>query len=176
MRIPVVEPETGSYTEVASMHRTLACLVVAASFCTPAAGAEHQTWSKIRYVGGSVGVKVSPYDYNTTLTVGLNPEPIVVVIAPARAFAPLQTIRIKPEQVISLSFGRNAWKRVAEESGTTLPSKAPSLFGLLENRGLLGIVYKAESGKRAAILLETYSCWTILSVLKELTGKEIDRN
>lgn len=157
------------------MRRTLTCLVAAAAFCTPLTGAEHQTWSKIRYVGGTAGVKVSPYDYNTTLTAGLNPEPIVVIIAPARAFAPLHTIRIKPGDVISLGFGRNAWKQVAEESGATLPSKAPSLFGLLENRGLLGIVYRTERGKRAAILLETYSCWTILSVLKELTGKEVDR-
>ncbi|WP_321472588.1 hypothetical protein [uncultured Paludibaculum sp.] len=156
------------------MRRAITSFIVATSLCALSPGAEHKTWSKIRYVGGTVVIKTSPYDYNTTLTVGLNPEPIVVAIAPARPFAPLQTIRIKPDRVISLSLGQNAWNRVSEVRGAKLPARAPSLFGLLEDHGFMGIVYKTDEGKPAAILLDTYYRWPILSVLKELTGKGIE--
>jgi hypothetical protein len=125
-------------------------------------------------VGGTVPIKTSRYDWNTTLTVSLNPDSIVFAIAPAKAFATLQTVRIKPSQVSSLIFGPTAWRRVAEVAGAQLPSKTPTLFGLMEYHSFLGIVYRGDDGKPAAILLDTYSSWQILSVLKELTGKEIE--
>jgi hypothetical protein len=47
----------------------------------------------------------------------------------------------------------------------------------MEHPGYLGIVYRGDDGKPAAILLDTpYFSSTILSVLKELTGKEIERD
>src|ERR1035438_4313954 len=151
------------------MCRTLTHLTVIAALCTAAAGAERKSWSKIRYVGGTIPVKASRYDWNTTLTISLNPDSIELAIAPAKAFATLQTVRIKPSQITSLSSGPAAWRRVAEIGGAQLPSKAPSLFGFMEHPGFLGIVYRMDDGKHAAILLDTpYFSWTILSVLKEL--------
>jgi hypothetical protein len=159
------------------MCRTLTHLIVIAALCIPAAGAEHKSWSKIRYVGGTIPVKTSRYDWNTTLTISLNPDSIELAIAPAKAFATLQTVRIQPSQISSLSYGPAAWRRVGEIGGVQLPSKTPSLFGFMEHPGYLGIVYRGDDGKPAAILLDTpYFSSTILSVLKELTGKEIERD
>jgi hypothetical protein len=159
------------------MRRALTYLIVIAALCVAAAGAERKSWSKIRYVGGTVPVKTSRYDWNTTLTISLNPDSIELAIAPAKAFATLRTVHIKPSQISSLSYGPAAWRRVAEVAGTQLPSKTPSLFGFMEHPGYLGIVYREDDGKRGAILLDTpYFSWNILSVLKQLTGKEIERD
>ena len=159
------------------MCRTLTYLIVIAALCTPASGAERKSWSKIRYVGGTIPVKTSRYDWNTTLTISLNPDSIELAIAPAKAFATLQTVRIKPSQISSLSYGPAAWRRVGEIGGAQLPSKTPSLFGFMDHPGYLGIVYREDGGKPAAILLDTpFFSWNILSVLKELTGKEIERD
>lgn len=108
------------------------------------------------------------------MTVTLNPDSLTLVIAPAKAFAPLHTVRIKPSQVISLTYGPAAWRRVAEVGGSQLPSKAPSLFGLLEDHCFLGIVYQTDDGGRAAVLLDSYFSMRILSVLEVLTGKAIE--
>ena len=159
------------------MCRTLTPLIVIAALCTSVAGAERKSWSKIRYVGGTILVKTSRYDWNTNLTISLNPDSIEVAIAPAKAFATLQTVHIKPSQIGSLSYGPAAWRRVAETGGAQLPSKTPSLFGFMDHPGFLGIVYRMDDGKRAAILLDSpYFSWNILSVLRELTGKEIERD
>jgi hypothetical protein len=148
-----------------------------AALCAPAAGAERKSWNKIRYVGGTIPVKTSRYDWNTTLTISLNPDSIELAIAPVKAFAALRTVRMKPAQISSLSYGPAAWRRVAEVGGAQLPSKTPSLFGFMEYHGFVGIVYQMDDGTRAAILLDTpYSSWQILSVLKQLTGKEIERD
>ncbi len=156
------------------MRRILAFLVAAIVLGAPCAGVEHRSWNKILYIGGTVPIKTNPYDYNTTLTVSLKPDQIVVVIAPGSAFASRQTIRIQPSRVVSLSAGPAAWRRVGEVSGARLPAKAPALFGLLQDRGFLGIVYEAEDGKRGAMLLDTYLSWSILEVLRTLTGKPVE--
>jgi hypothetical protein len=140
----------------------------------PAEAEERKSWSKIRYIGGTLQIKTSPYDFNTKVTVGSNPDSFTLVVTPAKAFAALQTIRIKPAQIVSISFGPGAWRRVAEVSGAQIPSRSPALFGLLEDYGFLGIVYQAEDGKPAAILLQSYMTMRILSALKAMTGKEIE--
>ena len=147
---------------------------MAAMLCTPAAAEERKSWSKIRYVGGTLPVRSSQFDFNTNLTVTVNPDSLTLVIAPAKAFAPLRTLRIKPSQVVSISAGPSAWRRVSEVSGSQLPSRPPALFGLLEDHGFLGIVYQADDGSRVAVLLDSYFSMRILSVLKALTGKEIE--
>jgi hypothetical protein len=156
------------------MRRFLACLFVTLLLCAPATAVERKSWTKIRYVGGTLPIKSSPYDYNTTLTVTANPDTLTLVIAPSTAFAPLQTLRIKPSQIVSISYGPGAWRRVSEVSGSQLPSKPTALFGLLEDHGFLGIVYQADDGKRVAVLLDSYFSMRILYVLKALSGKEIE--
>ena len=156
------------------MRRALTYIVVAAILCTPGIAAEHKSWSKIRYVGGTIPVKASPYDWNTTLTVSLKPDSIVIAIAPAAMFTPGYTLRISPSQVTSLSSGPAAGRRVGEVSGAQLPKKPPALFGLLQDNSFLGIVYQDDKGKPEAILLDSRFSGRILSVLKTLTGKTIE--
>ena len=156
------------------MRRALTYILVAATLSIALLGADRKSWNKIRYVGGTIPVKTSRYDWNTTLTVTQNPGSIAVVIAPAVLFTPLQTVRIKPSQVTSLSHGAAAWRRVGEVSGAQLPAKAPALFGLLSDHGFVGIVYQTDDGKPAAMLLDCYFRGQILLVLKELTGKAIE--
>src|SRR5215471_2630072 len=116
------------------MRLALTYVVVGAILCAPLAGADRKSWNKVRYVGGTVGIKTSPYDWNTTISVTVNPDTIVISIAPAKMFSAQQTVRIKPSQIDALLFGPGAWKRVAELSGAQMPSKTPGLFGLLEHR------------------------------------------
>lgn len=133
-------------------------------------------WSKIRYVGGTVAVKTSPYDWNTTLDAASNSDSVVIVIAPAKLFTRRQTIKIRFSQVVSLSYGPGAFRRVAEVPGVQLPPKAPTLFGLLNGGGFFGIIYQADHGSRGALLLESYYSWRIMGILEGLTGKPVDRS
>src|ERR1043166_2463675 len=101
------------------MRQALTYVLVAALSCTAIAAAERKSWSRLRYVGGTVPVKTSLYDWNTTLTVSANPDMIVVVIAPAVGFSPSLTLRIKPAQVVSLSAGTAAWNNFFNDEEPT---------------------------------------------------------
>jgi hypothetical protein len=156
------------------MRRALTYVAVAAALGTPCFSAERNSWNMVRYVGGTVPVKTSRYDWNTTLTV--NHDAILVVIAPATVFAPQKTVRIKPSQVVSLSGGQAAWRHVAAVDGAKLPAKPPTLFGLLLDSGFLGLVYETDDGKRAAMLLDSNYTWAILPALTKVTGKAIENS
>jgi len=154
------------------MRRALAITVAAAvvfAQCAWAAGGN--SWNKLRYRGGTVQVKVDPYDYNPTPTV--SPDAIVL------AFARSVTVSIKPELVTSLSYGQEAHRRVADVVALSIVFSPLALFGLLHvsKDHLIGIVYHTDDGKPAAVLLEAdktnYSA--ILLALKTVTGKPIDK-
>ena len=154
------------------MQRILAILTVAAITWTPCVrAASGNSWTKLRYRGGTVPAKVDPYDYNTTITV--NPDLIIL------AFARSITVRIKPEQVLSLSYGQEAHRKVADIVALSFVLSPLALFGLLHvsKDHFIGIVYHTEDGKSAAVLLEAdksnYSA--ILLALKGATGKPIDK-
>ena len=156
------------------MRRALTYIVMGAIACAIVTAAERKSWNKVRYMGGTVAVKTTPYDWNTTLTVSANPDTITITISPAKLFTPLQRIRLQPAQIVSLAGGPGAWRRVAEVSGVQLPGRPPTLFGvMLERHSYLGIIYESE-GKKAAILLDSYSSAEILDVLKAMTGKEVE--
>jgi hypothetical protein len=77
------------------MRRALAITVGLAVVSQSVWAAGGNSWSKLRYRGGTVQAKVDPYDYNTTLTV--LPDAIVL------AFARSVTVRITPGSVTSLT-------------------------------------------------------------------------
>jgi hypothetical protein len=154
------------------MRRALPYLLVGMTLCAPSPAAERRSWTKIRYVGGTISIKSSPYDYNTKLTISTGPDSIVMVIAPAKVFRSEQTVSIKPSQVVSLSIGTAARQRVSEVPGAQLPPQQPSLFGYMQDRSLVGIVYDSDSGKREAVLLETYEAF--LPAISKLCGREIE--
>jgi hypothetical protein len=166
------------------MQRALTFVVLATALCVTAISADQsqtgrkpadrKSWNKIRYIGGTVSIKTSPYDWNTTLTVTLQSPSITVSIAPASLFSPKQTLHIAPSRVVSLSAGPAAWRVVGEIKGALLPARTPALFGLLQDNGSLGIVYQTDDGKSGGMLLETHLIWQILPVLKSITGKTIE--
>ena len=126
------------------------------------------SWNKIRYRGGSVQARIDSWDWNTTLTV--KPDEIVVF------FAPRTTLRFKPSQVESISYGREAHRRVNEIVPLGIVLKPPALFGLIRRSPdqFVGIVYHTDDGKRGAILLESLFFEGILDALKSVTGKSVD--
>lgn len=150
------------------MRPAVAICVILAVSCVQAAGAPRNSWNKIRYRGGTVAAKVDDWDWNTTLTV--KPDEIVVV------FAPRTTVRIKPSQVDSISYGEEAHRRVGDIVALSVVLGPFALFGLLRHPQdhLVGIVYHTDDGKRGAILLETPVYWGILQFLKAVTGKPVD--
>jgi len=156
------------------MRRALTSLFVAAALCSQGAAAEHKTWNKIRYVGGTIPVKASPYDWNTSLTVSASPDTITLSIAPGSVFGHRETVRIQPSKVTALISGPGAWQRVADVNGTDMPAKPPTLFGLLLNHSFLAILYQTDDGKSGAILLDSLMSGQILRILEAITGKTIE--
>jgi hypothetical protein len=151
-----------------SMRRLAAICVILSLSPVQTAGAPLNSWNKIRYRGGTVAAKVDSWDWNTTLTV--KPDEIVVL------FAPHTTLRIKPSQVESISYGQEAHTRFGDIVALSLVLGPLALFGLLRHPqdNLVGIVYHTDDGKRGAILLETPMYWGILQALKTATGKPVD--
>jgi hypothetical protein len=124
-----------------------------------------------------VQVKASRFDFNTTLAV--TSDAIVISIAPATIRSAQQTVHIKFSQLISLSAGAAAWRRVAEVDGSQLPLKPPTVFGLLQDRAFLGLVYQTDDGKRAAILLDSFNIHYTRDITLELTkrtGKPVENS
>jgi hypothetical protein len=159
------------------MRFVLTSLLLAAALSTPAAAASRASWNRIRYAGGTIPIKASPYDWNTTLSAAQ--DLIEVTIAPATLFSPQQTVHMKPAQVKSLSSGQAAWRRVGEVSGAQLPASQfpaprPSLFGLRARHSYVGIVYEGDDGRPAALLLDTEFSKPLLQFLKKITGKLVE--
>jgi hypothetical protein len=128
------------------------------------------SWNKIRYRGGTVQAKVNPFDWNTTLTI----QPDLIILL----FNPNVTVRIKPSQVTSLSYGQEAYRHVADVVALSAVLSPLALFGLLHvsKDHLVGIVYHTDDGKPAAVLLEVHkgNYRRILLELKESTGKPVE--
>jgi len=161
-----------SYTELADMRRAFTSWLLLAAICLTATGAPRHSWDRVRYAGGTLRVKVDPYDWNTALTV--TDDAIVFVFTPSTVFKPGLTLRLKPSQVLALYEGPVAVRRVAEVAGAVVPAKPPRLFGMLSDWAAVGIVYQADDGKRGAILLQTYYSTGILEALKRVTGKTVE--
>jgi len=152
----------------AEMRRLIAILVMLGLGSSEAVAAPRNSWNKIRYRGGTVHVRVDPWDWNTTLTV--RPDSIVLL------FSPRTTLKIKPSQVRSISYGEEAHRRVENIVALGVLIGPLALFGLfhVSRDQLAGIVYDTEDGKSGAVLLETPFALTILQALKEVTGKPIE--
>ncbi|HLK67939.1 MAG TPA: hypothetical protein VKU19_31115 [Bryobacteraceae bacterium] len=154
------------------MRRAVAIIVVFAMCGTQLYASEGSSWNKLRYAGGTVQVKVNPYDYNTTLKV--TSDEITLSFTHSKT-----VVRIKPDQVTSLSYGQEAHRQVADVVALSLVLTPLALFGLLHvsKDHFVGIVYHTEDGKPAAVLLEAdkTNYWLILQVLKGVTGKPVDK-
>jgi len=156
------------------MRRALLLIVVATLLAPPCDAAEHKTWNQIRYLGGTIPIKASRYDWNTTISIST--DAIVVEIAPATVFQTKKVVHIKVSQVLSISANDAAWQHVAAVGGAMLPAKPPTLFGVLRDSDFLGLVYETGDGKQGAMLLETSNSNVMARVLSKLTGKPIENS
>jgi hypothetical protein len=146
-------------------RRFFSCVLVLAA----AAGAEGNSWNKLRYSGGTFEAKVNPFDWNTTLTVA--PDAITL------SFEQKKTLRLRPEQVTTLSYGQEAHRRVADMVALSVVATPLALFGILHKSKVhfVGIEYRTEDGKAGAVLLEAdkNNYRAILQMLQRVTGKPV---
>lgn len=150
------------------MRRFIAVVMLAVFPWTQALAAQRFSWNKVRYHGGTVQVKVDPWDWNTTITV--KPDEITLL------FSPKATVRIAPSKVRSLSYGQEAKRRVEDVVALSMLLGPFGLFGLMHKTKdeLVGIVYDTDDGKQGAVLLESPFALAILGALSTVTGKPIE--
>jgi hypothetical protein len=176
---PLLPCRIASYTETARtrMSRTLQLALLLAMACPVVRTAPRTSWNRVYYAGGTVQIKTSPYDWNTTLTV--TPDAITAVISPGSIFGSSQTIRIKPSQVVAIWYDAAAWVHAAEVPGARVPAKPPSLFGLMMDSvdyASFAIIYETPDGKRGVLLFESAYSGAILNILKDVTGKTAEKS
>ena|ERR1051325_5402599 len=113
-----------------------------------AAYAEGNTFTKVRYNGGSVASTVNPKDWGNTLKV--TPEAITLVLKDQNK------VEIPPKTVTSLSYGQEAHRRVGTMIALAVLVAPVALFGLLHKTRLhyIGVQYKMPDGKNGGILLQ----------------------
>ena len=110
--------------------------------------AEGNTFTKVRYNGGSVASKVDPKDWDNKLTV--TPDAITL------DFKDKQQLVIAPKSVTSLSYGQEAHRRVGTMVALAVLVAPVALFGLFHKTRLhyIGIQYNTADGKNAGVLLQ----------------------
>lgn len=110
--------------------------------------AEGNTFTRVRYNGGSVPSKVSPKDWDNTLTV--TPDAITLLLKDKAR------VDIPPKSVTSLSYGQEAHRRVGTMIALAVLVAPVALFGLFHKTRLhyIGVQYKTPDGKNAGILLQ----------------------
>ena len=106
------------------------------------------TFTKVRYNGGSVASKVDPKDWNNNLTV--TPDAITLETKDK------VKVDIPPKSVTSLSYGQEAHRRVGTMVALAILVAPVALFGLFHKTRLhyIGIQYNTPDGKNAGILLQ----------------------
>ena len=108
--------------------------------------AEGNSFTRVRYNGGSVPSKVSPKDWDNTLTV--TPDAITLLLKDKAR------VDIPSKSVTSLSYGQEAHRRVGTMIALAVLVAPVALFGLFHKTRLhyIGIQYRTPDGKNAGVL------------------------
>ncbi len=106
------------------------------------------TFTKVRYNGGSVPSKVNPKDWDNTLTI--TSDTITLALKDGAK------VEIAPNSVTGLSYGQEAHRRVGTMIALAILVAPVALFGLFHKTRLhfVAIQYKTADGKTAGILLQ----------------------
>ena len=106
------------------------------------------TFTRVRYNGGSVASKVDPKDWGNKLTVTSD--------AITLEFKDKTALVIPPRSVSSLSYGQEAHRRVGTMVALAILVAPVALFGLFHKTRLhyIGIQYSTADTKNAGILLQ----------------------
>jgi len=128
-----------------NIAKRLVALVVS---CALVVYAEGNTFTKVRYNGGSVPSKVSPHEWSNKLTV--TPEAILLELKDK------QRLEIAPKTVTSLSYGQEAHRRVGTMIALAVLVAPVALFGLFHKTRLhfIGIQYTTPDHKSGGVLLQ----------------------
>jgi hypothetical protein len=123
-------------------------LIAIALSCAVLVYAQGNTFTKVRYNGGSVASKVDPKSWDNRLTV--TSEAIVL------EFKDKQRAEIPPKSVTSLSYGQEAHRRVGTMIALAILVAPVALFGLFHKTRLhyIGIQYASPDGRSSGILLQ----------------------
>jgi hypothetical protein len=144
------------------LRKTLALLL---ALCT-LAYAQGNTFTKVRYNGGTVSTKVDPKDWDNTLTV--TSDDISLKLKDG------QQVEIKPKLVTSLSYGQEAHRRVGTMIALGILVAPIALFGLFHKTRLhfIGIEYTTPEGKKGGLLMQgdKGNYRAILVALQSVTG------
>jgi hypothetical protein len=113
--------------------------------------AQGNTFTKVRYNGGSVPSKVDPKSWDNKLTV--TSDSILLELKDKKD---IQRVEIPAKSVTSLSYGQEAHRRVGTMVALAILVAPVALFGLLHKTRLhyIGIQYSTQDGKSAGILLQ----------------------
>jgi len=116
--------------------------------CALAAYGQGNTFTKVRYNGGSVASHVDPKVWNNKLTVTSD-----AITLETKDKVKLD---IPPKTVTSLSYGQEAHRRVGTMVALAILVAPVALFGLFHKTRLhyIGIQYSTPDGKNAGILLQ----------------------
>jgi len=141
-RRPVVR---GSVSAVRLPARLLALFLC---FSLLAYADSGNTFTRVRYNGGSVPSKVDPKEWGNKLTVTAD--------AITLDFKDGQKLVILPKSVTSLSYGQEAHRRVGTMVALAILIAPVALFGLFHKTRLhyIGIQYSTPETKNAGILLQ----------------------
>ncbi len=141
------------------------------------AHAQGNTFDKVRYNGGSISTTVKPDDWDNKLNV--TSEAIVLALKDG------QSISINPKDVVSLSYGQEAHRRVGTAVGLAVISLGIGALSALHKTKLhyIGINFTDKDGKKQGVLLQgdKGNFRAILVALQGVTGVPIsvgdkDRN
>jgi hypothetical protein len=116
--------------------------------CALAAYGQGNTFTKVRYNGGSIASHVDPKDWNNKLTV--TSDAITLVTKDN------VKVEIPAKSVTSLSYGQEAHRRVGTMVALAILVAPVALFGLFHKTRLhyIGVQYNTPDGKNAGILLQ----------------------
>jgi hypothetical protein len=126
------------------LHRALALVLALSVF----AYADGNTFTRVRYNGGTVATKVKPDDWDNKLTV--TPDAITLALKDG------QKVDIPPKSVTNLSYGQEAHRRVGTMIALAVLVAPVALFGLFHKTRLhfIGVQYNMPDGKSGGILLQ----------------------
>jgi hypothetical protein len=116
--------------------------------CALVSFADGNTFTRVRYNGGSVQSSVNPKDWDNRLTI--TSDAITLALKDGT------TVAIPPKRVVSISYGQEAHRRVGTMIALAVLVAPVALFGLFHKTRLhfIGIQYRTPDGKNAGILLQ----------------------
>jgi hypothetical protein len=132
--------------------KTMLKQMLAMLLCCSMASAAGNSFTRVRYNGGSIPSKVDPKDWGNKLTI--TPDAVVLELRSEKK--EFEKFEIPPKSITSLSYGQEAHRRVGTMIALAVLVAPVALFGLLHKTRLhyIGIQYTTSEGKSGGFLLQ----------------------